>query len=75
VKELSFIEATVFAVESRPANVLLLDPSINVVDPATAGSLRRNAGFSFAAASWAGSDEADLSVRRAMAVTCLRLRG
>jgi hypothetical protein len=39
VKELNFIEATVFAVESEPANVLLLDSSINVVDPATAGAL------------------------------------
>ena len=72
---MNFIEETVFAVESEPANVLLLDPSSNVVDPATAGALQRNAGFSFATATWTGSDEADLSVRCAMAVSCLRPRG
>jgi 2-methylisocitrate lyase-like PEP mutase family enzyme len=63
VKELNLIKATVFAVESSPVNVLLLDPSMNVVDLATAGVRRIRVGFSFAAAAWAGFDEADLSVR------------
>jgi 2-methylisocitrate lyase-like PEP mutase family enzyme len=62
VKELHFIEATVFAIESKPVNVLL-DPSKNIADLAAAGVRRISVGLSFATAAWAGFDEAALSVR------------
>jgi 2-methylisocitrate lyase-like PEP mutase family enzyme len=62
VKELNFIEATGFAVASKPVNVLLLDPSMNVANLVAAGVRRISVGFSFAAAAWAGFDEAALSV-------------
>jgi len=49
VKGLSFIEAIMVAVESKPVNVLLLDSSMNVAN--------------LAAAAWVGLDKAALSVR------------
>jgi 2-methylisocitrate lyase-like PEP mutase family enzyme len=61
VEDLNVIEATVFAVASKPGNVLLLAPSMNVADLAAADVRRLRVGFSCAAAAWVGGDEAALS--------------
>ena len=63
VKDLGDIKAIVDAVAPKPVNVLLLDSSMNVADLAATGVRRVSVGFSFAAAAWAGFDEAAQSVR------------
>jgi 2-methylisocitrate lyase-like PEP mutase family enzyme len=63
VKDLGDIKAVVDAVAPKPVNVLLLDSSMNVADLAATGVRRVSVGFSFAAAAWAGVDEAAQSVR------------
>lgn len=63
VKDLADIKAIVNAVAPKPVNVLLLGSNMNVADLAAAGVRRISVGSSFAAAAWAGFDEAARSVR------------
>jgi 2-methylisocitrate lyase-like PEP mutase family enzyme len=62
-KDLADIRAMVAAVAPKPVNVLLRGSSMNVADLAAAGVRRISVGSAFAAAAWAGFDEAARSVR------------